>query len=194
MGHKVFISFKTEDKLYKAAIQSWAGLDYVDKSLNEAIPSNDQDYVMQRIRSDYLKDSTVTIFLIGSRSAENLGELEQYYIKKELQGSLYNGAGNAKSGILGVVLPSMDSSVYLGSYTCGICGNTHGHVDVGDSTVIREFGYNYFIPNSKCSWSDDDRYCVMTTWDTFKDDPERWIDDAFAKRSAPIANKTKVRP
>lgn len=194
MGHTVFISFKTEDKSYKDAIQSWPELDYVDKSLNEAIPSDDQEYVMQRIRSDYLRGSTVTIFLIGSNSAEILGSDEQYYIKKELQGSLYNGEGNTKNGILGIVLPSMTSSIYLGDYQCGTCGNSHRHIDVGDSNLIREFGYNYFIPNEKCSWSEDDRYCVLVPWDAFVEDPEKWIDEAFAKRSAPIASKTRVRP
>ncbi|MFI8567715.1 TIR domain-containing protein [Rhodococcus sp. NPDC078407] len=194
MGHTVFISFKTEDKAFKDEIQSWPDLDYIDKSLNEAILSDDQDYVMQRIRSDYLSRSTVTIFLIGRHSAEILGADEQYYIKKELQGSLYSGAGNTKNGILGVILPSMTSSIYLGDYQCGTCGDSHRNVDVGDCNAIREFGYNYFIPNEKCSWSEDDRYCVLVPWDTFVGDPEKWIDEAFAKRSAPIASKTRVRP
>ncbi|WP_244164741.1 TIR domain-containing protein [Rhodococcoides fascians] len=190
----MFISFKTEDANYKTEIQSWDHLDYVDKSLDEPIPSDDQDYIMRRIRSDYLKDSTVTIFLIGTHSSEDMGAVEQYYIKKELQGSLYNGVGNSKSGLLGVVLPSMQSSVYLGDYTCFTCGGTHRHVNMGNSTVIKEFGYNYFIPNEKCSWSEEDRYCVLATWDEFRLDPERYIDEAFDKRTAPIAAHTKVRP
>lgn len=53
-------------------------LDYVDKSLNEPINSTDPDYVLQRIRADYLYDSTVTIFLIGAYGAENRGAGEQY--------------------------------------------------------------------------------------------------------------------
>ncbi|WP_369796748.1 hypothetical protein [Rothia sp. ND6WE1A] len=43
---------------------------------------------MEIIRRDYLKDSTITIFLIGNRSAENNIFEDQYYIKKELQASL----------------------------------------------------------------------------------------------------------
>ena len=64
MGHKVYISFKTEDAAYKSAIQSMDHLDYIDKSLNEPINSTDPDYILQRIRSEYLNTSTVTIFLI----------------------------------------------------------------------------------------------------------------------------------
>ena len=80
MGHKCFISFKREDEVYKRAIQRWCAadkVDMIDKSLNEAIDSENPDYVMRKIREDYLSDSTVTIFLIGTHSAEVLGREEQ---------------------------------------------------------------------------------------------------------------------
>ena len=86
MGHKCFISFKKEDEAYKKAIQSWVDknkVDMIDKSLNTPIDSDDEDYIMRKIREDYLSDSTVTIFLIGARSSENLGWEEQKYIKRE---------------------------------------------------------------------------------------------------------------
>lgn len=110
MGHKCFISFKTEDENYKTEIQKWSDnnkVDMIDKSLNEPIDSEDEDYIMRKIREDYLADSTVTIVLIGEHSAENQGEEEQKYIKRELQASLYNGKNNTRNGILGVVLPDM---------------------------------------------------------------------------------------
>jgi hypothetical protein len=194
MGHKAYISFKTEDMSYKDEIQGWEHLDYVDKSLNQAIKSTDPDYVLQKIRDDYLSDSSVTVFLIGKYSAENLGEFEQYYIKKELQASLYNGVGNTKNGILGVVLPDMQDTVFGGTLTCTECGGTHNLVQINDSTVVTEFSYNYYIPQDKCAWSEDERYCVLASWDQFKADPNGWIDQAFDKRTAPIASKTKVRP
>lgn len=61
MAHKVFISFKTEDKSYKKYIQDNLKIDMIDKSLDEAIDSDDEDYIMRKIREDYLADSTVTI-------------------------------------------------------------------------------------------------------------------------------------
>ena len=128
MGHKVHISFKAEDTPYKKAIQAMPYLDFVDKSLNEPINSTDPDYVLQRILSDYLNDSTVTIFLIGAFGAEDRGQVEQYYIKKELQASLYNSAASPKNGLLGIVLPSMESTVYGGIYQCYTCGRSHNLV------------------------------------------------------------------
>jgi len=194
MGHKVFVSFKTEDMDFKESIKDLPGIDYVDKSLTAPINSDNQDYIMSKIRSEYLYDSTVTIFLIGAKSHENLGPLEQYYIKKELQASLYTTKDHLKSGILGVVLPSMGSSIYGGKYECWKCHNEHSTVRVNNSTTIAEFNYNYYIPNNKCAHGEEDRYCILTRWDEFVANPNGWIDAAFDKRTAPIASKTRVRP
>lgn len=195
MGHKCFISFKSTDMDYKKYIQNQLDVDMIDKSLNEPINSVDEDYIMKVIRRDYLNDSTVTICLIGSNSAENLHPyINQYYIKKELQASLSNTSISRKNGILGVVLPSMYDQVFQGGQLCSSCGETHSIVKINDQTVIKEFSYNYYIPNNKCAWSDDDHYCVLVKWDHFIKSPNIYIEEAFEKRNAPIASKTKVRP
>lgn len=195
MGHKCFISFKTEDMEYKKTIQEDLKIDMIDKSLNEAIESDDEDYIMRKIREDYLSDSTVTICLIGSKSAENCLFEDQTYIKRELQASLYNGNNNTRNGILGVVLPEMTDKIYKGTYVCSSCGNTHNHVKIDNDTTIREFNYNYYIPKSEgCAWSEDERYCILVKWEDFKVNPEYYIDQAFEKRNSPISKKVKVRP
>jgi len=200
MAHRVFISFKTEDKSYKNYIQNNMGVDMIDKSLNEAIDSDDEDYIMRKIREDYLSDSTVTIFLIGARSSENEGQEEQSFIKRELQASLYDGKENSRNGILGVVLPDMYDKVYKGSFSCIKCGNNHNQVLINDSTVIKEFSCNYYVkplPAGKCAWHEEDRYCVLVKWDDFIKDAEsaeKYIDQAFNKRKEPVAEKVKVYP
>jgi len=194
MAHKCYISFKMEDKAYKEAIENTDALDIIHKSLSQPINSDDEDYIMQVIRDQYLSDSTVTIHLIGLYGAENKGSYEQRFIKRELQASLYHAEGNTKSGILGVVLPDANDLVYKGKYTCSTCSGSHNLVAVNDATTITEFSYNYYIPNGKCAHAEEDRYCVLVSWDTFAKDPNKYIDQAFAKRTAPIAAKTKVRP
>jgi len=194
MSRKCYISFKTEDSYYKKYIQDNLSLSMIDKSLDVPIDSFDEDYIMRMIRQDYLSDSTVTIFLIGQFSAENRGEYEQRFIKREMQASLFHGRGNTQNGILGVVLPQMTSTIYGGSYNCSTCGGSHNMVRIDNSTVISEFGYNYYIPNNKCSWSEDDRFCVLVPWEEFKTNPEPYIEKAFNKRAMQIADKTKVRP
>lgn len=138
---------------------------------------------------------TVTIYLIGEYSAENSFLQDQTYIKRELQASLYNGENNTKNGILGIVLPSMYDKVYKGKEQCSVCGKNHNIVCINDNTTIKEFSYNYYIPKeSGCSWSEDERYCVLVKWEDFKNDPETYIDNAFNKRKSEISKKTKVRP
>lgn len=194
MGRKVYISFKTEDLAYKTAIQSMENLDYVDKSLNTPIDSDDEDYILRRIRADYLYDSTVTVFLIGDYSAEDRGAYEQRFIKRELQASLYSSESHTKNGILGVVLPAVRDKVFGGNYLCTQCNGNHNLVSVNDSTVVSEFSYNYYIPNGKCSHSEDERYCVLARWEDFKENPGDYVERAFEKRTAAIAKKTRVRP
>lgn len=193
MRRKCFISFKTEDSEYKDHIQHRLNVDMIDNSLNDAIDSDDQDYIMRKIREDHLALSTVTIHLIGSRSAERLGYEEQKFIKRELQASLYNGQGNTRNGILGVVLPSVEAAIYKGSYTCSQCGNSHNHIRVNDDTAVREFSCNYYIKNGKCFHTEEERYCVLVSWADFCENPEKYIECAFKKRSEPIAEKVKVR-
>lgn len=194
MAHKCYVSFKYEDIYYKNYILHYLNVDMIDKSLNEPINSTDEDYIMRVIRRDYLSDSTVTIFLIGACSNENLGTYEQRFIKRELQASLYDSANNTKNGILGIVLPEMHHNVYLGFYPCDNCGGNHRNVNIGDSTVIKEFSYNYYIPNDKCCWAEEERYCVLASWDEFKNNPEFYINKAFAKRCSTISSKTRVYP
>ena len=195
MSHKCFISFKTEDICYKKKIQEDLDIEMIDKSLNDAIDSDDEEYIMKKIREDYLSDSTVTIHIIGEHSAENLFFENQTFIKRELQASLYNSTNNPKNGILGIVLPTMYDRIFTGKINCPTCGNIHDIVRINDDTVVKEFSYNYYIPKENaCSWSYDDRYCVLAKWDDFKKDPESYIDKAYNKRTSEISKKTKVRP
>jgi len=194
MARKCFISFKTEDIAYKEAIQNNPLIDIVDKSLDDPIDSQDEDYIMQKIRQDYLSDSTVTIHLIGSKSAENLGGYEQRFIKRELQGSLYDGENNSRSGILGVVLPHVYNQIYQGGAYCASCGGQISYININDTTTVKEFNQNYYIPHAKCHYSEDDRYCVLVKWEDFVNNPNEYIEQAFSKREHAIANKVKVRP
>lgn len=192
MSHKCFISFKTEDSDYKQEIQEMDDLDIIDKSLNDPINSDNEDYIMRKIREDYLNDSTVTICLIGNHSAENSILENQSYIKRELQASLYN----KPNGILGIVLPNMYDKIYKGKCTCSECGQEHNFVNINNDTTIREFNYNYYLPldEDKCAWSESDRYCVLVKWDDFVESPNTYIEKAFNKRNDDIVSKIKVHP
>ena len=197
--HKCFISYKKEDAAYKDyLVDTFGGENFVNKTLDRTIDSLDGDYVMKVIRRDYLCDSTVTLFLIGSHSSENEGSDwmgdRNYFIKREIAASLFNGSGNTRNGVLGIVLPNMYSSVYHGETKCATCGNIHNLVNINDSTTIREFSYNYYTkPHEGCAWSEEERYCVLVKWDDFIADPEKYINQAYDKRTSPVASKIRIR-
>lgn len=67
---------------------------------NDIVNSTDTSYVMRRIREGYLKDSTVTIVLIGKCT------WARRYIDWEIQASLRQGETVTPNGLIGMVLPS----------------------------------------------------------------------------------------
>lgn len=47
-------------------------------------------------------------------------------------------------------------------------------------------------PHSGCAWSPEERYAILVKWEDFYSNPEKYINEAFEKRSDPIANKIKI--
>lgn len=197
--HNCFISFKTEDIKYKDEIVKTLGKERTNvRVLDEWIDSEDIDYIMRKIREDYMKYTSVTIFIIGSHSSENEGyDLKgdkNAYIKRELQATLYDGSGFRRSGLLGVVLPEMENKIFLGKYNCLECGEEHNNVHINDDTVIREFSANYYLEKDLgCCYTENGRFCVLVRYSEFIKDPDRYIDAAYKKLSEPIANKVHWR-
>jgi MTH538 TIR-like domain (DUF1863). len=204
--HNCFVSYKFEDYDQKYAVDILDLLKErgdVGKGMRDdkEIESDDLEYVMQRIREKYMNNTTVTIFLIGEHSSENegndyLGRNKQAFIIKELQATLYNGKGNPRDGLLGIVLPNMYGRIYGGTVRCGVCGSNHSIVNINDGTVIREFSNNYYLHSSlpcKTAFAEEDRYCVLATYDDFMKDPDSFIDLAFEKTKQPIAGEVHWR-
>lgn len=199
MNNKCFISFKKEDLYYKDQILKKLGVEKITgKALNEWIDSEDIDYIMQVIREKYMKNTSITIFLIGEHSSEKEGVDwngdKNAFIKRELQATLYDGKGFKRSALLGVVLPSMENKVYKGKYTCDCCGNQHNHVAINDDTVIKEFSANYYLKkDGGCCYLESGRFCVLVRYSDFMNDPDKYLEAAFNKLSQPISKEVHWR-
>lgn len=167
--------------------------------MDEWIDSEDIDYVMKIIREKYMNNTSVTIFIIGEHSSENEGKDWQNrdknaFIKRELQATLYNRKGFKRSGLLGVVLPSMESKIYKNTYTCSECNGEHNWVAINDDTVIREFSANYYLKKDLgCAYSENGRFCVLVKYSDFINDPDPYIDQAYNKLSEPICDEVHWR-
>ena len=107
--HKVFISFCHNDQRYKDALAAWGerhGL-FVDRSVDTGDISEDlnADQIRAKIRDEYLRDSTVTIVLVGTETRH------RKHVDWEIHSSMHDGKVNKKSGILVVNLPTIAEGV-----------------------------------------------------------------------------------
>ena len=74
---------------------------------DDFINSTNTEYVMSQIRARYIKDSTVTIVLLGSCTHS------RRYVDWEIKASLRQGNDGLPNGLLGIILPSSGTSVHL---------------------------------------------------------------------------------
>lgn len=105
--HKVFISYHHKnDQWAKEALTTAndrlrlfydCSVDLGD--IDDVLPSQS---VRRIIRDEYLRDSTVTILLVGTET------YKRKHVDWELYSSMYDGAVNKKSGIVVVQLPSVN--------------------------------------------------------------------------------------
>lgn len=104
--HKVFVSFHhANDQWYKDELVRLGTENnvFIDGSVDMGeIPDNwDAQHIREYIRDNHLKDTTVTILLVGTETKN------RKHIDWELFSSMYDGKVNKKSGILVINLPSV---------------------------------------------------------------------------------------
>ena len=100
---KVFVSYHHDnDQFYADHIRNLYGaLDaLIDQSLDKEIESNNDDYILHKIRTEHLKESTVTIVLVGSDT------WKRKWIDWEIYSSLRPYRGRTINGLLGIILPT----------------------------------------------------------------------------------------
>lgn len=101
--HKVFISFHSNDIDYKNSLIKFNEDNpmFIDGSVDTRDISDDlpDDRIRQKIRDEYLGDSTVTILLVGQ------GTKGRKHVDWEVYSSMYDGKVNKRSGVIAVLLP-----------------------------------------------------------------------------------------
>ena len=130
--HKVFVSYHhANDQWYKdRLIEIGDGFGvFIDTSVNTGdIPESLTDQaIREKIRDEYLRDSTVTILLAGT---ETRG---RKHVDWELWSSMFDGTRSKKSGILVVDLPTTN---------CNHFHSAHGEEE--QRIIYPE--YNYWPP------------------------------------------------
>lgn len=109
--HRVFISFHhAKDQKYKDHLVDWAKKHevFIDGSVDMGeIPEDwDDQKIRTYIRDEHLKDTTVTILLVGIETKN------RKHIDWELYSSMFDGVVNKKSGIIVILLPCVKSEYF----------------------------------------------------------------------------------
>ena len=113
--HKVFISYHHDnDQFYKEELLRMNGRNqiFIDASVDTDDIDDDlpDDSIREIIRDEYLRDSTLTLLLVG------LETKTRKHIDWELYSSMHDGVVNKKSGIIVINLPSISCTYYTASH------------------------------------------------------------------------------
>jgi len=104
--HKVFVSYHHEDDQgYRDAFEALFA-DYYGIMVSKSVQIGDipeglkTETVRQKIRDEYLRDSTVTVVLIGTQT------WQRKHVDWEIGASIRHTEYNPRSGLLGILLPT----------------------------------------------------------------------------------------
>lgn len=111
--HKVFLSFHHDDlQTVLAFIKRFDTAEdaFIYRAIampDDVINSDDPDYVMSRIRSNFLSDSTVTLVLVGNCT------WSRKFVDWEIQASLRQPANGFPNGLVSVILDGSKTQATL---------------------------------------------------------------------------------
>lgn len=101
--HKTFISFHSADIHYK---QRFEALFHNKITISQSVDIGDisneiqTETVRQKIRDEYLRDTSVTIVLVGANT------WQRKHVDWEISASIRQTQANPRSGLLGILLPT----------------------------------------------------------------------------------------
>lgn len=115
--HKVFLSYHhANDQAYKEALIAWNKDNRFDIFIDSSVDTGDiddglsDDSIRQKIRDEYLKDSTVTVVLVGAETKN------RKHVDWEIYSSMFDGKINKKSGVLVIQLPSTGCTTFTAAH------------------------------------------------------------------------------
>ena len=176
MKHKVFISYHhTNDQYYKNEFEKiYCELmkNCISRSVGDGEIDDDlsDERIREIIRDNYLKDSSVTIVLVGKET------WKRKHVDWEIYSSLYDGPKNKRNGLIGILLPTyswlegMDINEFLANFS---------------KLKKTEDGDDYFPYNIPPRLYDNIKtgYAKIYTWDNFVSNAEEYIHEAYLRKN-----------
>lgn len=180
--HKVFISYhhngnehswNQKDSDYRNRFERMCNQDFdimISKSVQDGdIPSDSlPDNTHRIIRDQYLRDSTVTVVLIGNDT------WRRKHVDWEISSSLRNTQYNPRSGIIGIILPTFKSK----GLDYGIPIKHYANLENAlYHTVNKNFLPERFAMNL------DNGFAKIYDWSENPYEIQQWIHEAFERRN-----------
>lgn len=168
MKHKVFVSYHHDnDQRYREQFERVCSDVIVSNSVDigDIDPNTNTEYVRHKIRDEYLRDSTVTVVLVGKQT------WQRKHVDWEIYSSMRDTKYNPRSGLIGILLPTYnypEPSKYS-PYTVP--------PRLWDNLKKREDG--------------NEPFARIYLWSTNPSDIQKWIHEAFLRRDkiTPINNR-----
>ena len=104
--HKVFVSSYSEDNYYREKYlqlmnsSGFAVSRSVPDGILDGLPT---ETIMQKIRDEYISDSTVTVVLVGKNT------WRRKYVDWEIHATIRDTPNSPRGGLLGILLPTYTS-------------------------------------------------------------------------------------
>lgn len=157
--HKVFVSYHHEnDQAYRDEFEILFS-DIFDIIVSRSVQIGDldpqltTDTIRQRIRDEYLRDSTVTVVLIGAET------WKRKHVDWEIGSSIRQTQYSPRSGLLGILLPTYP--------------RPYGEPEAYVGSTIPPRLYD----NIQCG------FAKIYNWDTDPNSVQSWIHEAFNRRN-----------
>lgn len=171
--HKVFISFHhAGDSGFKERFVHAFGDAFDDYSVRFGdFPENaPTEWVRQKIRDEHIRDATVTVVLIGN------GTWRRRHVDWEIDSSLRHTSYNARTGLMGILLPTYQIPPVAGSTSLGVPQSAIYH-----SAPRRQLFWPNNIPPRL--WDNvASGFAIIRPWPENSTELRQWIHDAFVRR------------
>ena len=161
--HRVFVSYYHNDDQYYRELFEDRFSDYYDIMVSESVEIGDIDpylkteTIRQIIRDRYLRDSTVTVVLVGANT------WQRKFVDWEIGSSIRETLNSSRSGLLGILLPTYPNSYF----------NFNPFTPPYDSHTIPP----------RLSKNIDCGFATLHKWSENPFDVSTWIHEAFLRRN-----------
>lgn len=157
--HKVFVSYHhANDQYYRDEFENLFS-NIHDIFISQSVQIGDIDVnttterIRQIIRDEYLRDTTVTVVLIGTQT------WQRKHVDWEIGSSLRHTAYNSRSGLIGIFLPSYPL-VWNGT----------------------NWTYNQYTIPPRLHDNVENGFATLHKWSNNPQEVQHWIHDAFNRR------------